>query len=131
MFHPAVPASQLALIISNLSNSTQTIDLGTISGHRIFTPNDPNGIGQDDITVAAGEHRLVTFNLRNQSGLGLGTIAQQNANGLPVWLLTENQAVFTINDRDGTGTPEPASLALFGLGALGLLARRRKPAGEA
>lgn len=131
VLHPAVPASQLALLISNLSDQTKTIDLGTIAGRRTFTPNDPNGVGQDDITIEAGAHRLVTFTLRNQNGLGLGTIAKQNARGLPVWDLTSNNLVFTLNDRDGIGTPEPASLGLLGVAAMGLLARRRRPTAKA
>jgi hypothetical protein len=130
VFHPGVSASTLAVLISNLSSVTKTIDLGTIAGHRVFTPVDPLGIGQDDITIDAGTHRLVTFTLKNQAGLGLGSIAKQNANGLPVWDLTSNTLVFTDSNRDGVGTPEPASLAIFGLGALGLLARRRRPVAQ-
>ncbi len=107
VFHPAVPASALAILISNLSDTTKTIDLGTIAGHRVFTPNDPNGIGQDDITIEAGSHRLVTFTLRNQQGLGLGSIAKQNANGLPVWDETGNNLIYTDNNRNGVGSGLP------------------------
>lgn len=132
-FHAAVAASELAILITNLSDATDTIDLGTIAGHRIFTPVDPNGIGQDDITVAVGTSRLVTFILKAQAGLGLGEIAVQNANGLPVWDETENEQVFTDNNRDGVGTgfsnalpvPEPAGLMYLGTIALTLLPRRR------
>ncbi len=104
---------RLVVLLSNLANTTQRIDLpNVIGGFRALNPNGgPNR--QDDFDVAAGEHRELTF-----------TLGQRN--GRLRWVLNSNNPVFTDNDRNGIGIPEPTSAALLGIGALGLLARRRR-----
>lgn len=101
---------RLAILISNLTDGTKTIDMpNKVGGFRTFSgasvPND------DDYVMAAGTHRLLTFTLRNGA-----------------WRLDTNNLVFTDSDRNGVGIPEPATAGLLGLGALGLLARRRRHA---
>jgi len=100
---------KLAVLISNLSAVQKTIDL----------PNDIGGFktnvsgGSDDVIVAAGTHRLLTFTLSSSK-----------------WVLdaSGNQQVFLDNNRNGIGIPEPTTLSLMGVGVLGLLARRRRTA---
>jgi hypothetical protein len=111
---PTLNSSSMSVILSNMSASTKTVDLGTVAGYSVYDPNSP-AADKSGFNVTAGQHLLLTFSLKDISGS-------------PVWDLSTNSIVYTDNDRDGTGTPEPASLSLLGIGALGLLARRRRPA---
>jgi len=65
----------------------------------------------DDYQVLAGEHRLLLFTLSGGQ-----------------WQLNSNSQIFTDNNRNGIGIPEPTSIGLVGLAGLGLLARRRRQA---
>jgi hypothetical protein len=110
---PTLNSSSMAILLSNMSGATRTVDLGTVAGYSVYDPNSP-AADKSGFNVTAGQHLLLTFSLKDISGS-------------PVWDLSTNTIVFTDNDRDGIGTPEPASLGLLGIGALGLLARRRRP----
>jgi hypothetical protein len=100
---------RLAIILSNLSSVTKTIDLPNLVGG-FRTISGASG-ADDDYVIAAGTHRLLTFSLLNNQ-----------------WRLSNNEVVFTDSNRNGVGIPEPTSMALAGIGALGLLARRRRSA---
>jgi hypothetical protein len=100
---------RLSILLSNMTDSSKKIDLpNNIGGFRTFSGNTAQ---YDDYTLAAGQHRLLTFTLQN---------------GL--WRLNSNNTAFTDNNRNGIGIPEPTTLSLLGVGALGLLARRRRTA---
>ena len=106
---------RLAILISNLGTASKTIDLpNLIGGFHTYS----GAVADDDYVVAAGTHRLLTFTLAKNS----------TTNNQLAWLLSSNSAVFTDNNRNGIGIPEPTTAGLFGLGALGLLARRRRQA---
>ena len=98
------PAGQgsrrLAIVLSNLRDQSIEIDLPAIGGFVTTT---------DKFVVAAGRHRLLTFTLRGNR-----------------WQFNTNTAIFTDNNRNGVGIPEPTTLGLLGVGAMGLLARRRR-----
>jgi hypothetical protein len=110
---PTLNSSSMSILLSNLSGTTKLVDLGTVAGYSLYDPNSP-AADKSGFNVTAGQHLLLTFSLKTISGS-------------PVWDLSTNTIVFTDNNRDGIGTPEPASLSLLGIGALGLLARRRRP----
>ncbi len=112
-FKPVIKSSSMSIILSNLSGISHIVDLGTVAGYSVYDPNSPS-TDKSGFNVTAGEHLLLTFNLK-----AVGSA--------PVWDLSTNSIVFTDNNRDGIGTPEPASLGLLGIGAFGLLARRRRP----
>jgi hypothetical protein len=102
---------RLAILLSNLSDSNKTIDLpNRIGGFRTISGALVGG-SDDDYVLAAGQHRALTFTLRNNA-----------------WRLDSNVAVFGDNNRNGVGIPEPATAGLLGIGALGLLVRRRRKA---
>jgi len=111
----SVGTRHLAILLSNLSAVQKTIDLPNAIGGFPTARND--GVAMDDFFLDPGQHKLVTFTLnggkwRVDSGINL----------------TGNAIVFTDNNRNGIGIPEPTTLGLLGVGALGLLVRRRRTA---
>jgi len=98
---------KLVILLSNLSNQTKTIDLpNSIGGFMTFRQD---GVRIDDFFLNPGVHRLITFTLSGNR-----------------WLLNTNGTLFGDDNRNGIVVPEPTSLGLVGLGAMGLLARRRR-----
>jgi hypothetical protein len=100
---------KLAILISNLSAVSKTIDLpNSIGGFQTATGS---GTVQDDFTVGAGQHRLLSFTLNSNR-----------------WKLDAGGDTFAFldNNRNGVGIPEPTTFALIGVGAMGLLVRRRR-----
>ena len=76
-----------------------------------------DGVRIDDFFLDPGQHKLITFTF---GGGRWKMDSSINPNG--------NAIVFTDNNRNGVGIPEPTGLSLLGVGALGLLARRRRRA---
>jgi hypothetical protein len=102
---------RLSILLSNLGTSQKTIDLPNLIGGFHTVSGTPGA--DDDYVLAAGQHRLLTFTLSSNS-----------------WHLNSNTVVFggSLADRNGTGVPEPTTIGLLGIGAVGLLARRRRTA---
>jgi len=99
---------QLVLLLSNLGNKNQVIDIPKVGGIPTFETSIPTK-GHDDYAIAAGEHRVVTFNLKGGK-----------------WTVANNVAAFTDNNRNGVGVPEPTSIGLLAVGGVGMLLRRRR-----
>lgn len=111
---------RLAILMSNLADTVVQVDLPNsfIDGKPTQNPNGKMNQAQqrvDDYIMQAGQHRLLSYTLVNG-----------------VWRLDSDEIMYAyagfLTDRTGTGVPEPTGLALLGVGALGLLARRRKAA---
>lgn len=98
---------RLVILFSNLSAQRKTIDLPNSIGGFMTARQD--GIRMDDFFLDPGQHKFVTFTLRGNK-----------------WVLNTNVVGFRDDDRTGVGIPEPTALAFLGIGALGLLARRRR-----
>lgn len=100
---------RLAILLSNLGDSTKVVDLpNSIGGFRTFSGNNSH---YDDYSISGGQHRLLLFTLSGG-----------------IWKLNSNTVTYVDNNRNGVGIPEPATAGLLGVGALGLLARRRRQA---
>jgi hypothetical protein len=95
--------NKLALLVSNLDEISHTLDIPQKIGGRTVV------MGAQ--TILAGQHKLLEFT-------GSGT----------QWTLTNNVAVFTDNDRSGTGVPEPAVMGTLAFAGLFALSRRRQRA---
>jgi len=115
----------LTITLSNLSNTDKLVDMpNSIGGFRTATAKGTNGVGgvysgdngDDDYWVGAGQHRIMNFALVGGK-----------------WVLKSNSFVFggsdsvgALDDRNGTGVPEPTSAGALAIAAVGLLARRRR-----
>ena len=96
----------LAILVSNLSNTAGPVTFNTrINGATLsFTSG----------TLAAGSHSILRFTKVGGSW------------GSPLSDPAFNDS--SLASRDGVGIPEPTALSLLGLGALGVLGRRRRKA---
>jgi hypothetical protein len=96
----------LAILVSNMSNTPGTVNFNTrINGATLsFTTG----------TLAAGSHTILRFT--KSGGIWSSPLVDPSFND-PL-----------LASRDGIGIPEPASLSLLGIGALGVLGRRRRRA---
>jgi len=115
----------LTIALSNLSNTDKLVDMpNSIGGFRTETSKGTNGVGgvysgdngDDDYWIGAGQHRIMNFTLIGGK-----------------WVLKSNSFVFggsdsagSLEDRNGTGVPEPTSAGVLAVAAFGLLARRRR-----
>jgi hypothetical protein len=99
---------QLVILLSNLGVKDQAIDIPKVAGIATSESSNSNP-NHDEYDISAGTHRILTFNLKSNK-----------------WTLASNTLVFTDNNRNGIGVPEPTSLGLIALGGSGLLMRRRR-----
>lgn len=102
----SVGSPGLAILVSNLSNTPGAVSFNTrINGATLsYTSN----------SLAAGGHTILRF---TKSGGTWGSPLADTAFNDPA-----------LASRDGVGIPEPTALTLLGIGALGVLGRRRRKA---
>jgi hypothetical protein len=90
---------KLALLLSNLDEQPHTINFPAIIGGKSVT---------GDYRIAPGTHQVLTFGAAGS-----------------IWDFQAATSVFIDDNRAGVGVPEPTAVALFGVGMIGLMSRRR------
>jgi len=115
---PGTGRRRLAVLLSNLSAVQKVVDLpNSIGGFSTFKAPGTTSLDRfDDYVIQPGQHRLLNFAL------------QTSSRGRLEWVFTGDSFIGLDNNRNGVGIPEPTAAALLGVGALGLLARRRRRA---
>ena len=113
---PSTGRRRLTILLSNLSSVRKIVDFpNNIGGFSTFKAPGSTSLDRfDDYAIDPGQHRLLNFALQNSS------------RGRLEWVFTGDQFIGLDNNRNGVGIPEPTTLSLVGVGALGLLARRRR-----
>lgn len=104
--------SFLFKVLASDGNPT-TVDI-TLDGNSIFSQAIPGNTVNQDIEFSVS------------SSIGSGGVLEMTLNGVPGWDLTIDAFGVSWKDPTTTTVPEPASIALVGLGMMGMMALRRR-----
>jgi len=143
----SLSAGQLDILASNLDTVGHWIKFGMgDTAYDIFTVKTPNGYTysvNDSATlddnnsrnaqIEAGIHKLLQFDLVQTRIYGSRADALAGSNNAnkyslkTVWLLNSKYNVFTDDNRNGVGIPEPTSVGMLAAaGTMALVCRRRR-----
>jgi hypothetical protein len=129
---------QLDILASNLDTVNHMVKFGKVDAYDVFTlrgtgihANDtfetPGELGASrNALIEAGMHRLLQFDLvttrvyNNSSFTGTG-------HSKTIWLLNQNYLVFTNNNRNDQGIPEPTTFGMLAAaGSMAAVCRRAR-----
>ena len=127
---------QLDILASNLDTTNHLIKFGTVDIYDVFTARNGSGYTYQDNSqsltlsrnalIEAGMHRLLQFDLvttrvYNSSSYS-GSYKTQT-----IWLLNQNYTVFTNNNRNEHGIPEPTTFGIMAAaGSMAVVCRRHR-----
>ncbi|HYO07680.1 MAG TPA: PEP-CTERM sorting domain-containing protein [Tepidisphaeraceae bacterium] len=136
---------QLDILASNLDSTPHMIKFGTVDAYEVFAHKDSaTGYTYSDSGLTSSRnaliesltHRLLQFDLvttRVYNNLGdIGSNDKKKYTTQTIWLLNQNYSVFTNNNRNDVGIPEPTTFGMLAAaGSMAVICRRnrsKKPA---
>lgn len=126
---------KMDILLSDLDTANHKARFGNVGGYEVFTLKNGSGYTYDDTTVLsasrnqlieAGMHRLLQFDLVTtrvyKSSTYTGSYKTQC-----VWMLNQNYQVFTNNNRNDVGIPEPTTFGMLAAaGSMAVVCRRQR-----
>jgi hypothetical protein len=126
---------QLDILVSNLDTVGHMVKFGTVDVYDVFTVKNGSGYTYADpstlalsrnVTIEAGMHRMLQFDLITTRVYNSSTFTGSFSTKT-VWLLNQNYTVFTNNNRNDVGVPEPTTFgALAAAGSMAVVCRRNR-----
>jgi hypothetical protein len=128
---------QLDILASNLDTVNHLVKFGTVDVYDVFTVKNGAGYTYSDPSqlsasrnalIEAGMHRMLQFDLVTTRVYNSSTFTGSFSTKT-IWLLNQNYTVFTNNNRNDVGIPEPTTFGILAAaGSLAVVSRRyRRP----
>jgi hypothetical protein len=127
---------KLDILASNLDTSDHRIKFGTVDVYDVFLVKNGSGYTYDNpndvmdpsrnYLVEDGMHRLLEFDLVTTRVYKNSTYTGKYSTRT-IWLLNQDYAVFTNNNRNDVGIPEPTTFGMFAAaGSMAVVCRRHR-----
>src|SRR5439155_9487953 len=127
---------QLDILVSNLDSMNHLVKFGTVDVYDVFTQRNASGYTYSDNSnsltlsrnalIEAGMHRLLQFDLVTTRVYNSSTFTGSYSTKT-IWLLNHDYQVFTMNNRNDVGIPEPTTFGMLAAaGSMAAICRRQR-----
>ena len=133
--HSTGGKGELDILEDNLDSVNHQIKFGTVDVYDVFTQKNANGYVWNDTSllaanrsalIEAGMHRLLQFDLVTTRVYNSSACSGSYTTKC-IWLLNQNYQVFTNNNRNDVGIPEPTTFGMLAAaGSMSVVCRRHR-----